>query len=231
MIRLLGLDADDTLWHNESIFARAQERYRALLAKYHPAAEVDRALFATEMRNLRLYGYGVKGFMLSTVETAIALTKGAISAEEIRDIIALGQEMLAHPVELLPGVAETLPRLAADYRLLLITKGDLHHQEKKVEESRLAPHFHAIEIVSEKDPAAYARVLRRHGARVEEFAMAGNSLKSDILPVLELGGAGVHVPYHITWAHEHVERRPDAHERFRSVERFEQLPAVLAQIP
>ncbi len=230
MIRLLGLDADDTLWHNESIFARAQERYRDLLAKYHPAAEVDRALFATEMRNIALYGYGVKGYMLSTVETAITLTRGAISAEEIRDIITLGQEMLAHPVELLPDVTETLPRLAADYRLVLITKGDLHHQEKKVEESRLAPHFHAIEIVSEKDPAAYARVLRRHGVRAEEFAMAGNSLKSDILPVLELGGAGVHVPYHITWAHEQVDRQPGGHERFRAVERFAQLPAVLAHL-
>lgn len=227
MIRLLGLDADDTLWHNESIFARAQERYRDLLAKYHPAAEVDRALLATEMRNIPLYGYGVKGYMLSTVETAIALTKGAISAGEIRDILALGQEMLAHPVELLPGVAETLPRLSAAYRLVLITKGDLHHQEKKVAASGLADHFHAIEIVSEKDPAAYARVLRRHGVGVEEFAMAGNSLKSDILPVLELGGAGVHVPYPITWAHEQVDRRPDGHGRFRAVERFAQLPAVL----
>jgi len=228
MIRLLGLDADDTLWHNESIFARAQERYRELLAKYHPASEVDRALFATEMRNLRLYGYGVKGFMLSSVETAIQLSGGRLGADEVKAIIDLGQEMLAHPIELLPGVAETLPALARDYRLLLITKGDLHHQEKKVEESGLAPHFHAIEIVSEKDPAAYARVLGRHGVKPEEFAMAGNSLKSDVLPVLELGGAGVHVPYHIVWAHEHVERQPE-HERFRAAENFTQLPAVLGQ--
>jgi putative hydrolase of the HAD superfamily len=121
-----------------------------------------------------------------------------------------------------------LPALARDYRLLLITKGDLHHQEKKVGESGLAPHFHAIEIVSEKDPAAYARVLSRHGAKPEEFAMAGNSLKSDVLPVLELGGAGVHVPYHLVWAHEHVERKPE-HERFRAAENFSQLPEVLGQ--
>ena len=227
MIKIIGFDADDTLWHNESIFERAQERYRELLAKYHPADEVNRVLFKTEMRNLPLYGYGVKGFMLSTVETAIELTKGAISAREIREIIALGQDMLAHPVELLPGVADIMPALARDYRLLLITKGDLHHQERKVAESRLAPHFHAIEILSEKDGAAYERVLRRHGVTLAEFAMVGNSLKSDILPVLQLGGAGVHVPYHITWAHEHVEKIPHDQPRFRQVATLAELPPLL----
>jgi len=227
MIRIIGFDADDTLWHNESIFDRVQQRYRDLLARYHPADVVDRVLFATEMRNLPLYGYGVKGFMLSTVETAIELTKGAISAQEIREIIALGQEMLAHPVELLPGVAEILPALGRDYRLLLITKGELHHQERKIAESRLAPHFSAIEILSEKDGAAYERVLRRHDVAPEEFVMVGNSLKSDILPVLELGGAGVHIPYHITWQHEHVEEPPHAHARFRRVDQLSELPPLL----
>ncbi len=227
MIRIIGFDADDTLWHNESIFDRAQQRYRSLLAKYHPAAEVDRILFATEMRNLPLYGYGVKGFMLSTVETAITLTQGTISAQEIREIVALGQEMLAHPVELLPGVAEVVPLLARDYRLLLITKGDLHHQERKIAESRLAPHFHAIEILSEKDGATYERVLRRHGVAIGEFVMVGNSLKSDILPVLGLGGAGVHIPYHITWQHEHVDEPPHTHARFRRVERLAEVPPLL----
>ena len=227
MIRIIGFDADDTLWHNESIFDRAQQRYRQLLAKYHPAAEVDRVLFKTEMRNLPHYGYGVKGFMLSTVETAIELTRGAISAQEIREIIALGQEMLAHPVELLPGVAEIVPLLARDYRLLLITKGDLHHQERKIAASCLAPHFSAIEILSEKDGAAYERVLRRHGVAHGEFLMVGNSLKSDILPVLALGGAGVHIPYHITWQHEHVEEPPHAHARFRRVDKLSELPPLL----
>lgn len=227
MIKIIGFDADDTLWHNESIFDGAQRRYRELLAKYHPAAEVDRVLFKTEMRNLPLYGYGVKGFMLSTVETAIELTKGGISAKEIRDILALGQEMLAHPVELLPGVADIVPSLARDYRLLLITKGDLHHQERKVAESRLAAHFHAIEILSEKDGPAYERVLRRHGVAMGEFVMVGNSLKSDILPVLGLGGAGVHVPYHITWQHEHVEEVPRNQPRFRQVANLAELPPLL----
>jgi putative hydrolase of the HAD superfamily len=227
MIRIIGFDADDTLWHNENIFHQAQERYRGLLAKYHPPAAVDRALFATEMRNLALYGYGIKGFMLSATETAIELTKGAVSAQEIREIIALGQEMLAHSVELLPGVCEVVPALARDFRLLLITKGDLRDQERKVAASGLAAHFHAVEILSEKDGDAYARVLRRHDVAFDEFAMVGNSLKSDILPVLALGGAGVHIPYHITWQHEHVEEAPHVHPRFRRVERLAELPALL----
>jgi len=226
MIRCIGFDADDTLWHNENIFEAAHARYRQLLARHHPAAEVDRVLYATEMRNLPLYGYGVKGFMLSTVETAIELTQGTISAAEIRAILALGREMLAHPVELLPGVAEVVPVLARDYRLLLITKGDLHHQERKIAASGLAAHFSAIEILSEKDGTAYDRILRRHGVALEEFVMVGNSLKSDILPVLELGGAGVHIPYHLTWQHEHAEP-PHAHPRFRRVERLADLPPLV----
>src|SRR5258708_40375753 len=137
--------------------------------------------------------------MLSTVEPAIELTRGAISAPEIREIVALGQEMLAHPVELLPGVAEIVPALARDYRLLLITKGDLHHQERKIAASGLAAHFSAIEILSEKDGPAYARVLRRHGVAIEEFVMVGNSVKSDIVPVLELGRPAAHVPYPNPW--------------------------------
>ena len=229
MIRIIGFDADDTLWHNESIFEHAHAAYRQLLARYHPAAEVDRVLYATEMRNLGLYGYGVKGFMLSCVEAAIELTQGAISAQEIREILATGQRMLVHPVELLPGVTEVLPGLARDYRLLLITKGDLHHQEKKITESGLAAHFSAIEIVSEKDGASYDRVLRRHGVAPAEFVMVGNSLKSDILPVLGLGGAGVHVPYHITWAHERAEV-PVTEKRFRRIERLGELPPILTSL-
>jgi putative hydrolase of the HAD superfamily len=227
MIRFIGFDADDTLWHNENIFDRAQERYRRLLARYHPAAEVNRALFATEMRNLRLYGYGVKGFMLSAIETAIELTKGAISAQEIHEILAHGQDMLAHPVELLPGIAEVMPGLARDFRLMIITKGDLRDQERKVSESGLALHFQAVEILSEKDDEAYRRVLRRHGVAPEEFVMVGNSLKSDILPVLQLGGAGVHIPYHLTWQHEHIEEAPRDQPRFRRVDRIADLPPLL----
>src|SRR5215217_1878472 len=152
---VIGFDADDTLWHNESIFEKVHERYRALVARHHDAATVDRTLFATEMRNLELYGYGVKGFTLSAIETAIALTAGKISAEEIQHLIELGQQMLAHPVELLEGAAETLATLAPDYRLLLITKGDLRDQERKLAKSGLAAHFVRVEIVSEKNEATY----------------------------------------------------------------------------
>ncbi len=230
MIRIIGFDADDTLWRNEDVFERAHEGYRRLLARHHPAAEVDRILFATEMRNLPLYGYGIKGFTLSSVEAAIELTRGQVSAPEIREIIATGREMLAHPVELLAGVADMVPALARDYRLLLITKGDLHHQERKVAESGLAAHFSAVEILSEKDGPAYTRVLRRHGVALDEFVMVGNSIKSDILPVLELGGAGVHIPYHLTWQHEHGAEPPHTHARFRRVERLAELPAVLPHL-
>ena len=223
----IGFDADDTLWHNESIFERAHERYRALLARHHDAATVDRTLFAAEMRNLALYGYGAKGFTLSAIETAIELTDGTISAEEIRQLIVLGREMLAHPVELLAGVAETLAALAASHRLLVITKGDLHHQERKLARSGVAVHFRHVEIVSEKDEGTYTALFQRHAIGPRRFLMVGNSLKSDILPVLALGGAGVHVPYHITWAAERVEHAPAVGENFFQIKTLHELPAVV----
>lgn len=224
----IGFDADDTLWHNESIFEKSHERYRALLARYHDAATVDRTLFATEMRNLELYGYGVKGFTLSAIETAIQLTQGQIRAEEIRQLIELGRDMLAHPVELLDEVAETLAELAPRYRLLLITKGDLRDQERKLARSGLAAHFRAVEIVSEKDEGTYAAIFRRHGIAAERFLMVGNSLKSDIVPVLGLGGAGAYVPYRITWAAELVEEMPRADGRFFRLNRVRDVAAVAA---
>jgi len=230
MIRFIGFDADDTLWRNEDIFERAHERYRALLARHHPPAEVDRVLFATELRNLPLYGYGVKGYTLSCIETAIELTGGKITGGEIAALLGTGREMLVHPVALLDGVVGIVPALARDYRLLLVTKGDLHHQERKIAASGLVDHFHAVEIMSEKDGPAYERLRRRHNLAWSEFAMVGNSLKSDIIPVLNLGGAGVHVPYHLTWQHEHAEEPPVDHPRFRRIERLGELPAVLATL-
>ena len=226
-ITTVGLDADDTLWHNENIFEKVHERYRALLARYHDAATVDRTLFATEMRNLERYGYGVKGFMLSSIETAIQLSAGKISAEEIQQLIALGQDMLAHPVDLLDGVVETLSALSGHHRLLVITKGDLRDQERKLARSGLAAHFRHVEILSEKDTSSYAAIFRRHAIDPQRFLMVGNSLKSDILPVLALGGAGVHVPYRITWAAEHVETPPPANGRFFQLKNVRELPAVL----
>ena len=229
MIRplVIGFDADDTLWHNEIIFERVHERYRALLACFHDAATVDRTLLATEKRNLELYGYGVKGFTLSAIETAIALTAGKIGANEIDGLLVLGREMLAHPVELLEGVAEVISELAKEHTLLLITKGDLRDQERKLVKSGLAGRFHLVEIVSEKDRSTYETIFRRHAIAPDRFLMVGNSLKSDILPVLALGGAGAHVPYHLTWAHERVEELPPADGRFFQLKTMRELPGIV----
>ena len=225
----IGFDADDTLWHNENIFERVHERYAALLARHHDADTVARTLFETEMRNLEMYGYGIKGFMLSAIETAIDLTDGKVSPAEIRQILDLGREMLDHPVELLEGAVETLTALEGRHRLLLITKGDLRDQERKLRKSGLQDRFQTIEIVSEKDAAAYERILRRNDIDPRRFLMVGNSLKSDILPVLALGGAGVHVPYRIIWGHEHVDAQPDAPGRFFEIRTLGELPGVVRQ--
>ena len=223
----IGFDADDTLWHNETIFETVHERFRALLARFHDADTVDRTLFATEMRNLELYGYGVKSFTLSSIETAITLSGGHISASEIQQVLDLGRQMLEHPVELLAGVEETVAQLAPRHRVLLITKGDLRDQERKLTKSGLAVHFSAVEIVSEKNEATYAAILRRHGVEPRQFLMVGNSLKSDIQPVLALGGLGAYIPYHLTWAAEHLDAVPDAPGRLFTLGSMRELPALV----
>jgi putative hydrolase of the HAD superfamily len=227
--RCIGFDADDTLWHNENIFERVHERYCELLARHHDADTVRRALHATEMRNLDLYGYGIKGFMLSSIETAIDLTGGRLSVNEVRDLLALGRGMLDHPVELLDGAEEVLESLAPRYRLLLITKGDLRDQERKLAKSGIAGRFHGIDIVSEKDARAYERILKRHGVEPAQFLMVGNSIRSDILPVLAVGGSGVHVPYRITWSHEHSERPPASEGRFFEAASLREVPGIVAR--
>lgn len=231
-ITTIGFDADDTLWHNESIFEDAHRRYCELLARWHDAATVERTLFATEMRNLELFGYGIKSHALSSIETAIALTEGAISAEEIRAILGLAKGMLEHPVELLDGVAEVVPALAQKHRLVLITKGDLRDQERKVRKSGLEPHFAHVEIISEKNTTIYRRIFDRHGIAPEEFLMVGNSIKSDILPVLDLGGRGVYVPYRITWQAERADppSGANAEGRFFQISNLRELPALLQQL-
>lgn len=226
--RTIGFDADDTLWDNEGIFERTHEKYRAILARYHDAATVDRTLFATEMRNLELFGYGIKGFTLSAIETAIELTGGQISGREIHQLIELGRDMLGHPVVLLDGVTEILPQLAARHRLVLITKGDLRDQERKLRMSGLAENFQHIEIVSEKDAGAYRRLFARQHIDPARFLMVGNSLKSDILPVLELGGAGAHIPYHLTWAAEHAAPPAAQPGRLFTLQSVRELPGVVA---
>ncbi len=229
--RVIAFDADDTLWHNETVFAHAHEQYRKLLSGYHDADTVDRTLFATEMRNLPLYGYGAKGYTLSAIETAIELTQGQISTEEISTLLMRGREMLDHPVELLDHVAPTLERLAPHYELWLITKGDLHHQQSKLNKSGLEEHFSAIEIVAEKDASVYTDVLNRNNCAPEEFFMVGNSMKSDILPVLSLGASAAHVPFHLTWEHERTTEQPDAPGRFHELSHLGELPALLGAHP
>lgn len=229
MITTLGFDADDTLWHNESIFASTHERLRRLLAGYHDATTVDRALFATETQNLDRYGYGIKSFALSAIETAVELSGGQLRADEVLAIIHLTHEMLDHPVEVLPQVAETIAAVSGSYRLILITKGDLRDQERKIERSGLAGSFGGIEIVSEKDQRTYERVLRRHGVAPGEFLMVGNSIRSDVLPALALGAFAASVPYPLTWEHERV-NAPPSHPRYFALESIAELPALLARL-
>lgn len=206
-IEVVALDADDTLWHSEVYFERTQRRFTELVGRYTaPDVDVDAAIAAVEHRNLQRYGYGIKGFTLSMVEAAIEVTDGAIGTEEVAQILASGRAMLDHPVDLLPGVEEAVTALAdAGYRLLLVTKGDLHHQELKIAASGLADRFERLEIVAEKDAETYRKVVASAGVAAQAFCMVGNSVRSDVLPVLEIGGHAVHIPYHVTWAHEHAE--------------------------
>jgi len=231
MITTLGFDADDTLWHNESIFEAAHDKYRALLARWHDAATVDRRLLAAELANLELYGYGIKAHALSCIETAIELSGGDIRAAEIREIIAYAKEMLAHPVELLAGVSDTIPELASSFQLLLITKGDLRDQERKLAKSGLARHFRHNEVVAEKDVATYARILHRLQIPAAEFLMVGNSLKSDILPALALGAYAALIPYHLLWKGEQAASPPPvATDRFFQLQSLTELPGLVARL-
>jgi putative hydrolase of the HAD superfamily len=203
-IRIVAFDGDDTLWHNEGHFHLTQTALRDLLRRHVPDADVDSHLYEVEMRNLRLYGYGIKAFTLSMLETAIELTDGRIPATDLQVILSWGKRMLSEPTELLDGVRETLLDVSERYSLLLITKGDLFDQESKLARSGLGEMFSGVEILSEKSVDSYRSLLSRRGIKPEEFVMVGNSLRSDIVPVVELGARGVHIPYHLTWNHEQV---------------------------
>lgn len=228
-ITTVGLDADDTLWHNETIFRMTQARFRELMADHAEAEFLDARLAEVERRNLALYGYGVKGFTLSLIETAMDITGGEPPGHVIADVLAAGREMLRHPVEPLPGVQEALTALAEHYDLVLITKGDLLHQEQKLAASGLGDLFKGVEIVSEKDAAAYARIFGRHGAGAAQSAMAGNSLRSDVLPALQAGAYAAHIPYELTWAHELAEP-PTGHPRFIELPSIRDLPTWVNKI-
>ncbi len=204
MIEVIAFDADDTLWHNERYYTEAKDVFVKILTRYHDEKWIGERLDKTEIQNLNRYGYGIKSFTLSMIETAIQLTEGRINGTEIQEIISIAWDMLRQPIEVFPGVHETIAALKEDYKILLITKGDLFEQEAKIARSGLGELFDGIEIVSEKNSNAYQEIVNRHQVKAENFLMAGNSLKSDVLPVVAIGGIGVHIPFETTWVHEVV---------------------------
>jgi putative hydrolase of the HAD superfamily len=204
MIKTIAFDADDTLWHNERIFLSAKEKYKRLLSKYHDGRWIEERLDEAEMRNIKHFGYGIKGFTLSMIETAVELTEGRVRGHEIREIMAYAREMLAAPIEVLEGVEETIVILAENYHLMVITKGDLFDQEAKLARSGLGEYFADVEVVSHKTGAVYRKITDRYEIDPPTFVMVGNSLRSDILPVLEIGAQAVHIPYETEWFHEMV---------------------------
>lgn len=231
-IQLVGFDADDTLWRSQDYFDEAQRAFEAIVGQYVDLGDghVADALYAVESANIAVFGYGVKGMALSMIESATQITDGRITAQDLHRIVEMAKGLLRHPVELLPGIREAVEAVAARFDVVLITKGDLFHQEAKVRDSGLSDLFRRIEIVSEKDAPTYARVLREFDAGPSQFLMVGNSLRSDIAPVLALGGWGVHMPYRTTWAHETDVSITSGLERMCEVAAPEALPAAVLEL-
>jgi putative hydrolase of the HAD superfamily len=226
-IQVIGFDADDTLWVNEPYYREAEEQFKALLAPFGIRGDISEALFATEIGNLSLYGYGIKAFMLSLVECAIRVSGGKVTTEVIGQIIGIGKGMLQHPIELLEDVKFVLEQLAPHYRLIVATKGDLLDQERKMNLSSISSYFHHIEVMSDKKEQDYIHLLNHLDIAPCHFLMIGNSMKSDIIPLLNLGAWAIHVPFHTTWAHEEVKEDPSVNRFFR----VERLRKVLDLIP
>ncbi len=222
MIKVIAFDADDTLWHNEEFFQETEKKFFELLENYLPQHTTARELLQTELDNLPLYGYGIKAFTLSMIETAMRVTNKTIPNEAIETIIGYGKEMLNHPVQVMEGTEDVLTKLKNKYRLVMATKGDLLDQERKLKKSGLEKYFHHIEIMSEKKTADYQKLIKHLDVMPQDFAMIGNSLKSDVLPVLELGGYGFHIPYHVTWAHERVETEI-TNQRFKKLNSISEI--------
>ena len=226
-IKVIAFDADDTLWVNEPYFQETERKFCELLEDYIPQHTVSQELFKTEIQNLPLYGYGVKGFILSMIETALGVSAKTLNIEMIEKIIQYGKELLEKPIELLDGVEEALQALKPNYRLVVATKGDLLDQERKLKKSGIEHYFHHIEIMSDKQESDYAKLIKHLDIKPEEFLMLGNSIKSDVLPVLSLGGHSFHIPYHTTWSHEHVDHHID-HPGFKQAEKISSiLPYLL----
>lgn len=225
----IAFDADDTLWHNEQFFRLTQDRFAELLSEYAEDGHLAQRLLAAERRNLGHYGYGVKGFVLTMIETAIEVSNKKVPASVITEIMDAGRAMLEHPIQLLTDVEKTITALAPDFQILLITKGDLLDQERKLAQSGLGDLFDAVEIVSEKTPQMYARVFARHAADPEKSMMVGNSLRSDVNPAIEVGAWGVYIPHDLTWALEHAEA-PENHPRFRKLDTLGSLSRLIETI-
>ena len=225
-IKVIAFDADDTLWVNETYFRNAEHKFVKLLSKYETENKLDQELFLMEMKNLHLYGYGVKSFVLSMVEAALKLSNYTITPIVIQQIIDIGKEILEMPIELLAGVKETLKTLKPTYKLILATKGDLLDQERKLEKSGLTNYFHHIEILSDKKVDNYQKLLTQLDCSPSEFLMIGNSLKSDVLPLLELGANAIHIPFHTTWAHEEVSDDGTAKD-FKTIEKLTDILTIL----
>lgn len=228
-IATIAFDADDTLWENEQFFRITQDRFAELLADFTDPDHLADRLLAAERKNLGHYGFGIKGFVLTMIETAIEVTEERVPASVISELIAAGQDMLRHPIHLLDGVEETVGALAEDYEILLVTKGDLLDQERKLAQSGLGNLFDGVEVVSAKTPEVYSNIFARHNITPERAMMVGNSMKSDVLPPIEAGAWGVYVPHNITWAIEHAEA-PDGHPRYRTLETLKNLPALIASL-
>ncbi|MEM9142810.1 MAG: HAD family hydrolase [Bacteroidota bacterium] len=210
-IKVIGFDADDTLWVNETYFRETEEKFAELLERYETKNTIDQELFKMEMRNLELYGYGIKGFMLSMIESALELSNNRVGQETLSRILDLGKKMIAHPVELLDGITEVLDQLSPKYRLIVLTKGDLLDQERKLDRSGLSSYFHHVEVLSDKKEENYLNLLNHLNIGVGEFLMIGNSLKSDVLPIINIGAQAIHVPFHTTWQHEEVLEQDTEH--------------------
>jgi putative hydrolase of the HAD superfamily len=222
-LKVIAFDADDTLWINEPYFQETEEKFCELLAPYLSKHTLSQELFKTEIGNLRLYGYGIKGYILSMIEAALEISNHTISNETINKIIQYGKELLEHPIELLDGVEDTLKTLQKKYKLVVATKGDLLDQRRKLHNSGLGKYFHHIEVMSDKQEVDYTDLIKRLDIKPSEFLMIGNSLKSDVLPVLGMGGYAIHIPFHTTWAHERIDYKVE-HTNFQA---FEKITDVL----
>ncbi|NND19812.1 MAG: HAD family hydrolase [Silicimonas sp.] len=229
MLTTICFDADDTLWHNERFFRLTEERFADLLRDHSDPDHLMERLLEAERKNIGHYGFGIKGFMLSMIETALDVTDGRVPGSVIAEIITAGQEMLSHPIELLPGAEETVRSLSDQFTILLVTKGDLLDQERKLAQSGLGDIFDGVEIVSDKSAPVYTAIFNRHGTEAESALMTGNSLKSDVNPVIEAGGWGVYVPHGVTWALE-VADAPADHPRYRKITTLGDLPDVVREI-